>query len=185
MADYKRDPERLKRSFRETGNTLNKLHQHYTDGAKFTGYMKDRLEANESCWGSLAEYSPGDPEIDVIIASGESFITSYRKKLNHLYNQLPNQSDELITLANSAATFDATTASLTDVIFVFKGKEIDHQPCPFIDQEDYSSRASRLERLDRSLANTYRQVWEALHGTRSDPERAAMYLMRQTYDHFF
>lgn len=185
MGDHKRDPEKFRRLFKETKDTADKLHQHYTEGAKFTGYMLDRLEANEPYWEILVDYSPDDTGIDMTVGSGEVFLRSYNQQLNNLYNQLPNHSASLITLASSGATFDANTASLVDVVPVFEGKGIDHQPRPFINQEDFSSRGDRLEKLDHSLADTYRQVWEALHGTRSDPERAALYLMRQTYDHFF
>ena len=185
MGDYKRDSEEFRRLFKVTKDTADKLHRHYTEGAKFTGYILDRLEANEPYWDTLVDYSPDDTGIDMTVGSGEVFLRSYNQQLNNLYNQLPDHSASLITLASSGATFDANTASLVDVVPVFEGKEIDHQPCPFINQEDFSSRGDRLEKLDHSLADTYRQVWEALHGTRSDPERAALYLMRQTYDHFF
>lgn len=185
MGDYKRDSEEFRRLFKVTKDTADKLHRHYTEGAKFTGYILDRLEANEPYWDTLVDYSPDDTGIDMTVGSGEVFLRSYNQQLNNLYNQLPDHSASLITLASSGATFDANTASLADVVPVFEGKEIDHQPCPFINQEDFSSRGDRLEKLDHSLADTYRQVWEDLHGTRSDPERAALYLMRQTYDHFF
>jgi len=185
MEDYERDAKEFRRLFKETKDTADKLHQHYAEGANFTGYIRDRLEAIEPYWNTLVDYSPDDTDIDMAVGSGEVFLKSYNHKLNNLYDQLPDHSASLVTLASSCATFDANTASLADVVPVFEGKEIAHQPCPFIDQEDFSSRGNRLEKLDKSIADTYRQVWEALHGTRSDPERAALYLMRQTYDHFF
>jgi hypothetical protein len=185
MSAYKRNPEEIKRLFEESKVAADKLHRRYTQGAKLTGYIRDRLEANEPYWVTLADCSPEDPDMDMTIASGEAFLRSYKQQLNYLYGQLSDQSASLTTLASSGSTFDANTASLCDVIPIFQGKELEHQPCPFIEQGDYSSRERQLEKLDPSLARTYSQVWEALHGTRSDPERTALYLMRQTYDHFF
>lgn len=45
--------------------------------------------------------------------------------------------------------------------------------------------AQRLALVDPALGKTYQGIWEALYGTDADPERAATYLMRQAFDHFF
>ena len=43
----------------------------------------------------------------------------------------------------------------------------------------------RLRKLDPALADTFGAIKEVLYGTKSDPERAALYLIRQMFDHFF
>ena len=105
MGDYKRDPEKFRRLFKETKDTADKVHQHYTEGAKFTGYILDRLDANEQYWETLVDYSPDDTGIDMTVGSGEVFLRSYNQQLNNLYNQLPDHSGSLITLASSWPTF--------------------------------------------------------------------------------
>lgn len=185
MTNDKYDPNELKSLFWTAIDTADKLHKRYTEGANLTGYIRDRLVADEWYWTTVIKHSTGDPGMDMTIASGIDFMRLYNRQLGELYDQFPDQTPKLVTVASSGATLDANTASLSDVAVVFEGKELEYQPCPFIKQGDTASRAERLEKLDRSLADTYRQVWEALHGTRSDPERTALYLMRQTYDHFF
>ena len=185
MANDGRDVERFRRLYTDTINTADKLHLHYTKGANLTGYIKDRLKANEPYWNALVGNAPYDPEINMTVASGEVLIRSFNQQLKQICKQLPDQSAKLTTLTNSIETFDSTSASLTWAVSILKGNESNPQPCPFIEHEDNLSRAKRLEKLDYNLAETYRQVWETLHGTRSDPERGAMFLMRQTYDHFF
>ena len=41
MGDNKRESEEFKRLFKETTYTGDKLHQYYTQGAKYTGYILD------------------------------------------------------------------------------------------------------------------------------------------------
>ncbi len=179
------DPNELKSLFWTAIDTADKLHKRYTEGANLTGYIRDRLVADECYWTTIAKHSKDDPGMAMTIASGIDFMRLFNQQLGELSDQLPDQTAKLVWAANSGATLDANTASLSDVAVVFEGKELEYQPCPFIKQGDTARRAERLEKLDRNLANTYRQVWETLHGTRSDPERSALFLMRQTYDHFF
>lgn len=185
MANDNRDAEKFRRLYADTIDIADKLHQRCTKDANLTGYIKDRLRANEPNWNALLVCSPDDPEINMTVASGEVTIRTCNQQLNQIYTQLPDQSAMLTTLARSVETFDSTSASVTNAISIFKGIECEPHPCPFIEHEDNLSRAKRLEKLDYNLAETYRQVWETLHGTRSDPERSAMLQMRQAYDHFF
>lgn len=170
--------------FDEAEESADELHKRYSDGAKLTGYIRDRLVAARPYWVSLSEKYGNDPEVATTVASGINFLKAYNQELNNLNASLPYHQKKLISIVGSGEVFDVNTASIADVIPI-QNLDFEHQPCPFINHGDTESRAIQLEKLDVSLAKTYRQVWEALHGTRSDPERAALYLMRQTYDHFF
>lgn len=45
--------------------------------------------------------------------------------------------------------------------------------------------AERLSKLDPQLGKVYQQIWESLYGTTAEPERTALYQMRQAFDHLF
>lgn len=170
--------------FDEAEESADELHKKYSDGAKLTGYIRDRLVAAKPYWVSLSEKYSNDPEVAPTVASGIDFLKAYNQELNNLNASLPYPQEKLISIIGSGEAFDVNTASIADVIPI-ENFNFEHQPCPFIDHSNAESRAIQLENLDVSLAKTYLQVWEDLHSTRSDPERAALYLMRQTYDHFF
>jgi hypothetical protein len=48
-----------------------------------------------------------------------------------------------------------------------------------------SAYADKLELLDPEIARIYRSVSEIFYGTYENPDRAAMFQLRQAYDHFF
>lgn len=184
MSNDKNDNSAITILFGETEKSADELHKKFSDGAKFTGYIRDRIVAAKPYWVSLSEKCGSDPEVAPTLSSGIDFLNAYNQQLNDLNASLQYNEKRLISIVGSGEVFDVNTASIADVNPV-QGFYFEHKPCPFTDHGDTESRAMQLEKFDVSLAKTYRQVWEVLHSTRADPERAALYLMRQTYDHFF
>jgi hypothetical protein len=60
----------------------------------------------------------------------------------------------------------------------------DYEAPPFF-APDEDATYKKLCDVDPPLAQTYREVGQAFHGTTADPSRAAIACMRQTLDHFF
>lgn len=44
---------------------------------------------------------------------------------------------------------------------------------------------SKFTQIDASLGRTYKEIDEIIHTTLADPERAALFMARQSFDHFF
>lgn len=50
------------------------------------------------------------------------------------------------------------------------------------EQQNY---IEKLRKIDISLSKTYEEIGQVLYATDSDPKRAALSMMRQSFDHFF
>jgi hypothetical protein len=54
-----------------------------------------------------------------------------------------------------------------------------------LQRTEHERTSKRLAKLDPNLAKTYEECWQAVYGTTADPERAALWQMRQVFDHLF
>jgi hypothetical protein len=93
--------------------------------------------------------------------------------------------DRFQAVAGTIDTFSATTNVFSTTITVANVGEIPYVPSPFRTEAEQSILANRLAKLDPVLGNVYHQIWEVLYTTRSEPERTALYQMRQAFDHLF
>jgi hypothetical protein len=56
---------------------------------------------------------------------------------------------------------------------------------PLPSPDRHQAYVERFFRFDHALGKTYQKIWETLYGTRADPGRGALYLIRQAFDHLF
>jgi hypothetical protein len=179
------DPKGLKKIYQNAIDKADDLQHHFAESAKFAGYIKDRLILNKPYWDFITDYPQGNSTVDTTKMSGQLFLGSFKRNLEMIEEQIPNQAANLTKLVSSIDSFWANTAILGHVTPDFNNEKVDYHPCPFVHRENDLDRSIRLEKLDPSLAKTYRGVWEAFYGTNSDRERAALFMMRQTFDHLF
>ena len=64
-------------------------------------------------------------------------------------------------------------------------RELPILEAPLYFSPDQQTIERRLSTIDDSLANSYREIGQAYHGTTAGPARAAISMMRQVFDHFF
>ena len=185
MSNDRVDPKEFEKRIDETIQLADDLQRTYAKASQLAGYTRDSLQAAKDYWISLADESTREPSILPITASGVAVVNSLYNELNMIGNQGFPPNPALHFIAGTVDTFMATTHTLSSVVTVTKIDDVPYQPNPFSENPQKPTNAERLANIDAELGNTYQQIWESLYGTRSDPERAALYLMRQSIDYLF
>jgi hypothetical protein len=185
MESNKFDSEIFKNLIKENITKADKLHKQFTHQANQLGYIRDNLKEVEPYWAGLADSPIHGGEVTNTLNSGFEFMGALNEGLDNIEFVTSNLDKKFTTLTTSTDTAFASAATMSTVTPVENVSKIPFKPCPFIKQKGYEYYAKCLEKMNFQLAKTYRQTWEALHGTRAEPERAAMFQIRQTYDHFF
>lgn len=108
-------------------------------------------------------------------------MNSIASELYQTSNQARTLLHELSEISDSAEIFCSSsgTASLVLVLNI----EIPPFEAPPTFVLKKTNIEEKLFTIDPSLADTYREIGQAYHGTTSDPARAAISMMRQTFDH--
>lgn len=176
------DPESLESLFNDAIKATDVLHRDFSNAAQVLGHTRDSFEKAKPAFLELARL-PETGAVTNVLVTGADFVSSYRDQLVGLRAQTSTPLNQLRAVAGTVDAFMATTSTATHVLNVVT--VMVYEPNPFLVRDDEASFADRLAKLDPVLGRTYQQVLEALHTTRADPERAALFLMRQSLDHLF
>lgn len=179
------DNEKPEEIIDEIENILDGLHKDLTQDAVEVGQAKDKFRAIRPMWESLGNASTNDPDAARIYHSGTLALSSIRDDYRfiaqtyaHHHNTMGTvlpSTDSAVSLTNSTSTILVSTInrSIEDVVFT-----------PISNSRREQTR-QQLRNLSTELAETYDAIWEVLYGTRSNPERGSLYLIRQVFDHLF
>lgn len=185
MIDSNFDPDKFKKRISDNIDKADRLHRKFTRQANQLGYIRDSLIEIEPYWRGLADSAIGGSAAINTLDSGSQFMNGLGEGLDNIQMITSNLDQTFSTITTSTDTAFSSTATMSTIVPVKNVNKVDYKPCPFLKQKDHEYYAHRLEKLDPQLAKTYRQTWEALHGTRAEPEHTALFQIRQTYDHFF
>lgn len=164
--------------------TLEALQMDLSEGATIIGEEKERFEAIRPAWVELSSRVTTDPDVAQIYASGVDALAAFRDELKEYRPLVSGLTSRLIYGFSSSSDFTISTTSATVSMFSAGGLNLpDKVTLPRFGK--FEETRSRLAKMDSSLADTYAAVREVLYGTHSDPERGALYLTRQLFDHFF
>jgi hypothetical protein len=168
----------------EIAQSLDELHAKYAAVTVVFGEDKERMESLRSTWRGLANSTTNDPSQVHIYASGVHVLQAYRDDLVQFKQVAIPLADQVLAASPSSDTAVAVTN--TSLGFV-RPTIVPGLPSALLEPRwaDTEQVLHVLASIDQSLSDTYSAIREVLYGTRSDPERAALYLLRQTFDHFF
>lgn len=166
--------------FAEAIAAADSLHDGLVTAAAQAGYIRDTLVRARPYYVAMAGQDPADGHAD-FVASGQQFVRSFSTELRDLSSEQSVSTDRISDAAGTAVLFGTITAAAPMTI---RGlQRFQFQTNPFTN--DKPSAVHRLSRVDPQLPATYEAIWEALYASRADPERAALFLMRQVFDHLF
>ncbi|MCL4486846.1 MAG: hypothetical protein M1570_01790 [Chloroflexi bacterium] len=187
MADEEKpiDPEKPEQMIDDIVSRLDGMHDIMVDGATQIGYTRDAFRAVRSTWASLGSASTSSPESENIYNSGIKFLSAFRDEVRAREQQLRPISGLSQQLSGSANSFVTATNSTAGFVFTPGGTSPSFGPIRLTLPGKQESYAGRFSRFDPALGKTYQEIWETLYGTRADPERAALYLIRQAFDQLF
>lgn len=124
------------------------------------------------------------PYDEPLLGSAENSLIKFKQ-----FIEAKETSQQFKTDVSSTAYFFGTSTAVTGSVIdpnkkIFENYNIPKPPS-FWPQHRSETYAFRLDKLDSELGKVYRSVWNTFFGTIENPERTALYQMRQAYDHFF
>lgn len=178
------DEERPEDIIDEMEQTLDGLHTEFIEAAAVIGEEKERIQAIRPVWQALANLDTDSSEYADVFTTGTHALATHRDQLNEIRDQYGSIGSQMSVISGSTDSTVAITA-VTESFFS-KGLVTVTPSPPTLPTKDEAKDVEKTMRgLDPALHATYVSVREALYGTRSDPERAALYEIRQVFDHFF
>ncbi len=167
----------------DTVARLDTIHQTLVNEATQVGYARDALLAIRPQWVSIANASTTNPEAAQIYASGLNLLAALRNEVRAQQSVVAPLSGLFAPTSGSIGSLINATGTTASFLPSVYNAPANYEPFPAPDRhEQYGE---RFARLDPTLGKTYLEIWEALYVTRAEPERAALYLIRQAFDHFF
>lgn len=189
--ENEKDSEELKNPemiIDEIVENLDSIHSELTESTQEIGYSRETFRNMRPFWQDLQRLAPQHPDAEVLLSRGGSFLKIYREEIGDLRQRLDPPMRAVRSAALSAHTFVTTvnfTASLMTDTEVISFITLPPNPPKFLEPSAKESYADRFSKLDAAVGDTYCEICEALYGTRSDPERAALFLIRQAFDQLF
>jgi len=168
--------------FDDIDSTLDELHEDLAESATLIGQERERFSGLRPTWQRLSQESTNDLEVANIYLSGLRSLSAFRDELGEVAQESQPAIGRIRAVISSTDSA-ATITSSSSMAFIPGILVPDDLTLPRFDRSSGTIQA--LNNIDPSLANTYKAIREVLYGTRSDPERGALYLIRQMYDHFF
>ena len=179
------DPEETKRLFEETSKQAKDMQMKYGQAAQACGQISQIADSAKDFWVQLAELSVKDPSYGTMLKGGTDTMSGIKFALGHVASSYHVPAQELRTVALSACSFGSNTAATGSYVPFSTNESLAFFTKVLPDSYRENSLAQRLAKVDGALGRTCAEIWETLHGTVSDPERSALYMIRQTWDHLF
>lgn len=162
---------------------LDRMHDALVDSSTQVGYTRDAFHAVRPMLVMLSNSATSDPDAYAVYTSNIDFLKSFRDEMRSHENQVALLPGLFNGASGSAHAFYNSTGATASIMGLpaFSPDE----PLVYNSPYQHDSTARRFSQFDRALGETYQAIWEVLYGTRADPERAALYLVRQAFDHLF
>jgi hypothetical protein len=183
MAKYqKKDPDRPKRikaAFEDSAYYCDKLQKHHASESSKYGYARDLFQNAADQFGNVSD----EPSL----APHEDAIKEFRDYLELKAGQIK---PEMVNISTAAFTSTTSTYITTSTItthttpFSFNRLKPPWVKPPWVEPDESKELAVRLEKLNPELGKCLRGVWECFNSNSEQPERSALGLMRQLFDHF-
>lgn len=172
----------LDRIFEEAKAAVENLHESIAEAAEDAGYARHVITSSYPRYTVLFEKSRNDPSMYPIVASGLDLL----QKTTIQYNHLAGIAGEIKYILSSSSDTTGTFAGSTNAALELGEIKAHFEPLPGIQpRKSRDEYIAKLSEIDDSLGNEYKEVWQTFFGTSADPHRAALFMMRQVYDHFF
>ena len=172
----------------EIDSMFGDLKSRFVEGAIYFGQEQERIQIIRPEWQKLSSADVSDPEHAQIYASGVHALAAYRDEIREYKNSVYLQIDDILRYSPSTGgTISVTSSTSTLTVSSVISTPTPNLPSYILEPsiEENKEIQNKLTNIDPALEKTYSAIREVLYGTVSDPERAALYLIRQTFDHFF
>ena len=183
IANNSDDLENPEHIIDEIDLVLGELKTQFVEGAIHFGQEQERIQIIRPEWKKLSSTDVSNSDQAQIYASGVHALAAYRDELKDYKNAVYPYIDEMFRYSPSTGGTVSVTSSTTTLISTKTLDLTSYIQEPSIDENKEIQ--SKLRNIDPALEKTYLAIREVLYGTVADPERGALYLIRQTFDHLF
>lgn len=160
------------------------VHDTFSELASNAGEALEYLKQGREYWKHIVSRSNEMPEIMPVVASGVKTLLAYRDELRaHIPGVLGQTYEASKLISNLSGTILATNSTTSSTVYEYKPPSELIVTSPPI--SEFNEIRDKLSGLDPELGDIYSSVRETLYGTISNPERSALFQMRQLFDHFF
>lgn len=166
----------------EIDNLLEQIQRKHIQSANDIGNIRDNLNKLSPFFDTNLD-SNNETEYLPLFLTAKDYLISYRDKVQSHAQKTGNVFKETQYIAASGAVFAALSGTAWSVIDSnnYPENEISF-PQDQYSRDDYYN---MFIKIDESLGKTYQEIDQILYNTESDPERAALFMARQSFDHFF
>jgi hypothetical protein len=176
------NPSNVQTLFTKVEQKAHLIHEGLVTSSQYTGYICEVIHKTGEFYYKLALVAEDKPELLSIVASGVNFVNSLDRELTQIQTLEEPIIKPIQAVAFSSVAFCSTSGSISNTLFPTYG-QLDNFDEPIFFSPDENKVESQLSKIDPQLVAPYREIGQVLHGTTSDPARAAMGLMRQVVDH--
>lgn len=173
--------DEIKRSFGEIDQELTNIQDVFIQKAQLIGQTSEVIKAAGKSY--LQFFSTGIDREDTppILRSIGSVLSAYKLEVQEINKQAQFINMRITDIASSAAAIYSTAGALLPESY----QQNYALRSPIIIYKQNRNYSKRFMQFDLALGQTYQEINEILFGTKSDPERAAMFIVRQAFDQFF
>lgn len=161
---------------------LEQIHDKFIDMTTRFGFASDAARNAKKNFEFISFHLDEHPEYAPIISSAYTQVVLMNQTLHGFDLELLEISEGITSISGSLMTTCSTSGSIISTIDDdYKSSLI----TPSFLITDSTSTCDKLSRLSLPLANTYKEIEQVFYATNADNTRAALSMMRQTFDHFF
>lgn len=170
-------PKRVQKLAEELAELCDDEQKYHATKAQEFGYARDVFTDIKDIFVQI-------PCDEPLLISAEDSLIKFRR-----FIEAKKNTHELNIDVSSTAYFFGTSTAVTGSVIdpnrkIFEVYNIPKPPS-FWPLNRFDKYALQLDKFDCELGKVYRSIWSSLLGNQENPERTAMYQMRQAYDHFF
>jgi len=185
----KKDISQIIKSLDQSGLNYDKARDKVTRWADELGFQAELVDGQKKLWQDFSEINISPVVTTSGIAMGQEVLKQSQRIVDSLWGN--SQIDDSISTASTASEYMAGTAMSGATLSYPPGAYPNsyHQLNRIIDQRNEGgSIASKLEIIEQSLADEYRNAWQNLHISSKDKTRSPMFLIREVvtrlYHHY-
>ena len=146
--------------------------------------MIELLDASKPYYMQAAQLQTSDAAFGDVIQSGMSNVAAIALSLESAGAKLDTGSQQTVSVWTAVVSFAGSTAAVNN--FHPAGDfKLDDISVVLKPDERSELLGERLGKIDPALRATCDQIFNDLYGTTGDPIRAATFMTRQVWDHFF
>ena len=148
------------------------------------GYVQESVNIITKSYRSLMNLCSTGDDVQPTLMSGNTIAHALERELDIVISQALPLSVKIDAILPTIASTSYSVATSCNSFYP-NLPIVQVYPCPFLPDSNVDTCTCKLSSFDKSLADVYRGAWNVFYTQRPDPKRAALFQMRQVFDHLF